>query len=149
MENYVDPVETAHYKLFHLDLHCLQRYMYWSTGMKGLKWQHKSELYLIQITLNLLNFNAGRWHSKMQFLVYNPLLKGRVQWEEMYLCPWTCLKDYCIIGDDKLHFSPKSISSSFISTMLCVVIGIASFFSQKYQYFSFFSTKAYFMHTHW
>ena len=30
------PDETVHYELSHLDLHCLQRYLYWSVGMKGL-----------------------------------------------------------------------------------------------------------------
>ena len=37
MENSVDPDDTAHYELSHLDLHCLQRGLYWSVGMKGLK----------------------------------------------------------------------------------------------------------------
>ena len=35
MTNSVDHDETAHYELSYLDLHCLQRYMYWSAGMKG------------------------------------------------------------------------------------------------------------------
>ena len=30
MANNVDPDETARYELSHLDLHCLQRYLYWS-----------------------------------------------------------------------------------------------------------------------
>ena len=37
MANSVDPDETARYEPSHLDLHCLQRYLYWSAGMKGLK----------------------------------------------------------------------------------------------------------------
>ena len=37
MTNSVDPGETAHDEPFHLDLHCLQRYLFWSAGMKGLK----------------------------------------------------------------------------------------------------------------
>ena len=35
MANSVDPDETAHYELTHLDLHCLQRYLVWSVGLKG------------------------------------------------------------------------------------------------------------------
>ena len=35
--NSVDPDETAHYEPSHLDLHCLQRYLYWSVEMKGLR----------------------------------------------------------------------------------------------------------------
>ena len=35
--NDVDPDEMAHYEPSHLDLHCLQRYLYWSKGMKELK----------------------------------------------------------------------------------------------------------------
>ena len=37
MPNSVDPDETAHYEPSHLDLHCLQSYLYWSAGMKGLR----------------------------------------------------------------------------------------------------------------
>ena len=33
MANSVDPDETA--KPSHLDLHCLQKYLCWSAGMKG------------------------------------------------------------------------------------------------------------------
>ena len=36
MANSVDPDETAHYEPSHLDLHCLQKYLYWSAGMKAL-----------------------------------------------------------------------------------------------------------------
>ena len=32
--NRVDPDEMAHYKPFHQDLHCLQKYMFWSTEQK-------------------------------------------------------------------------------------------------------------------
>ena len=44
MANNVDPDETVHYKPSHLDPHCLQRYPYWSVGMKGLE--------LIELTLS-------------------------------------------------------------------------------------------------
>ena len=37
MANSVDPDETARYEPSHQDLHCLQRYLYWSSGMKELK----------------------------------------------------------------------------------------------------------------
>ena len=31
------PDEMVHYKLSHLDLHCLHRYLYWSKELEGLK----------------------------------------------------------------------------------------------------------------
>ena len=37
MVNSVDPDEMAPYEPSHLDLHCLQRYLYWSAGMEGLR----------------------------------------------------------------------------------------------------------------
>ena len=37
MANCVDPDEMAHYEPSHLDLHCLQRYLPRSAGMKGLR----------------------------------------------------------------------------------------------------------------
>ena len=36
MANSVDPDEMAHYKPSRLGLHCLQKYQYWSVGMKRL-----------------------------------------------------------------------------------------------------------------
>ena len=36
MANSVDPDEMACYEPSHLDLHCLQRYLYWSVWMKQL-----------------------------------------------------------------------------------------------------------------
>ena len=36
MANSVDPDETACYKPSHLNLHCLQKYLFYSTGLKGL-----------------------------------------------------------------------------------------------------------------
>ena len=36
MANSVHPDEMAHYEPFHLDIHCLHRYLFWSTGLKGL-----------------------------------------------------------------------------------------------------------------
>ena len=37
MASCVDPDEMAHYEPSHLDLHCLHRYLYWSTGLKRVK----------------------------------------------------------------------------------------------------------------
>ena len=37
--NSVNPDETAHYELSHLDLHCLQKYLSWYAGLKGNKHQ--------------------------------------------------------------------------------------------------------------
>ena len=36
MANSVVPDETTRYELSHLDLHCLQRYLFRSVGLKGL-----------------------------------------------------------------------------------------------------------------
>ena len=36
MANSVDPEETAHCEPSHLDLYCLHRYLFGSTGLKGL-----------------------------------------------------------------------------------------------------------------
>ena len=46
MANSIDPDETAHYEPFHLDVHCLHRYLFWSTGLKGLSLQLKDRLRL-------------------------------------------------------------------------------------------------------
>ena len=35
MANSVDPDETAHFELSHLDLFCLQKYDTWSAGLRG------------------------------------------------------------------------------------------------------------------
>ena len=36
MASSVEPDETARYKQFHLEPHCLQRYLFWTAGLKGL-----------------------------------------------------------------------------------------------------------------
>ena len=36
LANSVDPNDTDHYEQSRLDLHCLQRYLYWSAGVTGL-----------------------------------------------------------------------------------------------------------------
>ena len=38
MPNSTDPDEMAHYELSHLDLYCLQRYLYFSVGRKWLNY---------------------------------------------------------------------------------------------------------------
>ena len=39
--NSVEPDETARHEPSHLGLHCLQRYMFWSAGLKELRdWRH-------------------------------------------------------------------------------------------------------------
>ena len=38
MVNSVDTDEMAHYEPSHLDLHCYHRYLFWSTGLKGLNY---------------------------------------------------------------------------------------------------------------
>ena len=42
MANRVDPDETAHYELSHLNLHNLQRYLCWFAGMKRLTTEQAS-----------------------------------------------------------------------------------------------------------
>ena len=42
MVNRLVPDETTRYEPSHLHLHCLCRYICWSTGLKGLKLQSKS-----------------------------------------------------------------------------------------------------------
>ena len=39
MTNSLDPDEMAHYEPSHLDLHCLQRYLFWSVGLKVVRGQ--------------------------------------------------------------------------------------------------------------
>ena len=51
MANCVDPDENAHNRPSHLDLHCLQRYLFWSAGMKQLK--IKSNYLTIQYTCTM------------------------------------------------------------------------------------------------
>ena len=38
MVNSVDPDEMTRFKPPHMDLHCLDRYMFWSAGLKERKW---------------------------------------------------------------------------------------------------------------
>ena len=42
MVNSVDPDEMAHNEPSHLGLNCLQKYLYWSTGLKGLRTDTRS-----------------------------------------------------------------------------------------------------------
>ena len=43
MTNSVDPDKTARNES-HLDLHCLERYLCWSVGMKGLNQKHNTDM---------------------------------------------------------------------------------------------------------
>ena len=43
MANSVDPDETARKKPSHLALYCLQRYLFWSTGMNTPNNQHHND----------------------------------------------------------------------------------------------------------
>ena len=43
MGNSVGPDETARYERSHLDLYCLQKYLYWFVGMKGLTKSQKEK----------------------------------------------------------------------------------------------------------
>ena len=49
MTNSLDSDGTAHYEPSHLDLHCLQKYLSWSTGLKGLRGLYKLS---VEITVN-------------------------------------------------------------------------------------------------
>ena len=40
LANSVDPDEMVHYEQSYLELHCLQKYKFWSTGLKGLNVGH-------------------------------------------------------------------------------------------------------------
>ena len=43
MANRVDPDETAPYEPSHLDLRGLQRYMFWSPGLEGLRSENEKQ----------------------------------------------------------------------------------------------------------
>ena len=47
MANSVDPDETARDEPSHLDLHCLNRYLFWSVGLKGLKRTGHANVYFL------------------------------------------------------------------------------------------------------
>ena len=49
MANSVDPDETACYEASHLDLHCLQRYLYWSAR---LKFRVKEKVFIFVLVLH-------------------------------------------------------------------------------------------------
>ena len=57
MANSVYPDEMAHHEPSHLDLHCLQRYLFWSAGMKGLRvscWSERTiRTYMQQFSASL------------------------------------------------------------------------------------------------
>ena len=55
--NSVDSDEMAHYEPSRLDLHCLQKYLFWSAGLKGLI------DYSVYVTLN------GRYPGKQKIQI--------------------------------------------------------------------------------
>ena len=58
MANSVDPNETARNEPSHLDLHCLQRYLYWSVRIQWLALKGfvflKNRHFIVQIRFNKL-----------------------------------------------------------------------------------------------
>ena len=70
MANSVDPDEMAHYEPSHLDLHCLQRCLYWSVEMKGLTLNAPSKICSRQHSIYFFLFFM---ENKLTFHVNNPL----------------------------------------------------------------------------
>ena len=68
--NSEDPDETTHYEPSHLDLHCLHKYLYRSTGLKGLKGWINCFCRFVQ-GANICDFMFA-------FLLMEFLLKGRL-----------------------------------------------------------------------
>ena len=58
--NSVDPDETARYEPSHLDLHCLQGYLYWSVGRKRLISGQRRTCFAVSIMSPRLNFLTVR-----------------------------------------------------------------------------------------
>ena len=57
MANIEDPVETVRSKPSHLDLHCLQRYLYWSAGLQELTQFRLNKLYALNLSHFILEFS--------------------------------------------------------------------------------------------
>ena len=51
MTNSVDPDEMAHYEPSHLDLHCLQRYLFQSARLKRLRLGRKKDCIVCAILI--------------------------------------------------------------------------------------------------
>ena len=63
MTNSVDPDETAHYEPSHLDLHCLQKHLSWSTRLKGLAC---SQIIIVCLIFLLLSRGVARNFIKIK-----------------------------------------------------------------------------------
>ena len=59
MTNRVDPDETARYELSHLDLHCLHRFLVWSTWLNSLTSILSSCLFRVPLQDNLQTCLVG------------------------------------------------------------------------------------------
>ena len=64
MANSVDPAEMAHDERSHLELHCSERYLYWSVG-KGLR-----QFYAVFVHANMykLAWDTDKYLLRFQFL---------------------------------------------------------------------------------
>ena len=71
MVNSADPDETAHYKPSHLDLHCLQSYLYWSAGIKGLT--SESGFYVLASVLRKFHIKYKMKVESFLFYTISPL----------------------------------------------------------------------------
>ena len=59
MTKSVDPDETAHCEPSHLDLHCFQRYLYQSVGMKGLTLKFQYSPYDVMVCKQPSVYTSG------------------------------------------------------------------------------------------
>ena len=70
MANRVDPDERARYEPSHLDLHCLQRYMYWSVEIKGLRkmlhWQGNAFVDFVDLTMAIGDGFTFVWANSLR-----------------------------------------------------------------------------------
>ena len=93
MANIVDPDETARYEPSHLDLHCLQRYVFWSTGLK--------ELQILKI--RILSDRAANAPSRMtppppkwRTAIWTRVFKGKFSTPERFI--WACAVYRCTMN---------------------------------------------------
>ena len=94
MANSVESDETTRYELSHLDWHFLQRYLYWSEGMKGLE--------------KFYTFRGGNSVQKMFCL---PSENGSALKENNFL-PFTriCFQEFAPLGSKFLPFRVDTFS---------------------------------------
>ena len=60
MTNSVDPDETARNEPFHLDLHYLQRYLYWFVWMKGLMTKYSYIKKILKVVVHHCPMKSNR-----------------------------------------------------------------------------------------